>query len=80
MTLVGVRRLEGWRKPWARSPRNPNQFEVYLVVTLFIVLKFFFQFQCFAAEIMFESNLHTLTDGTDNPMSGEFRKVEWALN
>jgi hypothetical protein len=25
---------------------------------------------------MFESNLHTLTDGTDSPMSGEFRKVE----
>jgi hypothetical protein len=25
---------------------------------------------------MFESKLHTLTDGTDSPMSGEFRKGE----
>src|SRR5215470_18961797 len=77
MMLPGASRVGSRRKRWRRGSMSSNQFEVFFDVTLFIVLpSSFFRFN--DVPRLWSRNLDTLADGTDNPMSGEFGKVECA--
>jgi hypothetical protein len=66
-----VERTVGERKR-VRVSRRPTQFAVFLVLTRFIASSDSFSVLMFCRGNHYRSNPYTLTQATDNPMSGDF--------